>query len=949
MTLEAATSDWLYRFTYGGIPLPVSPPDPSQDPKQAKAKALADQLQLAQAREWSQEQALKQALLAKAFKVVEAAKEEMRKAFDLQVTTREDDGSEQVQDVRDEKGRQERAFDTAEAPKAISVTGKTDKSLTATDATKAMSILVGESDELGAVMVDRSYADEKTGTIKTKPAKLFTDDEIMDELYTPLVRDLVLPETFVPDKFSATQKMIDSTNDYYIKDCKAKGKPMGFGGADLAKAGIQVGATIATTILGAQAPVAQGQEALATSGNMTKTDVAHWTDITNGIAAGLTAIVDVVDQVDDFRNSGDFSQPGFDKVIGSLANTIGFSVAGATGDKSLGTLISASIMGAKEIGDMGITIANWRKTGGDFPWDATIGSIGNIITASITAASSKEKDRETKDREGEAAAIIGGTFATIAAGAKGKVIQSAMKGDWTGVFTVIATAADNTAKAVPVAVVWTPSIDAQADEAKKQGLMKAVADMSSAIDSTGKAVNTLTLDGLTTALNKLGIEAPKTERAHNQDEIDALYEEKQKEVEAKAAEAEKAEVANIQKSLDKERQDYKDSLKCLGSDSPTEAEYKSIAKLIAQLEHDKLIFDGLMAMFGGASALGSATGAALSVAAEVAAPLKMAGQLIKYIGNLKAAADRLSAWLDWREGQKDAESAVSHYATAIDNFAKNQGSQFTHYTVQAVANAIQMLLAAGEMSPYAPAFKIAGASVALAAAVEDAVYKFYKAMELRTAWKLTKESIDPKNKGNRKMALLARAINPTLAKYTIAYGALIAEDPIAITAMNRVGLDRETLTRAGDKVADVKKYLETLYVDDGVVLGTMDAAPSKTKVPDPALTTRAWSVSHLLWSEKEGLVTANPTIIMANLVMADTLERKTRKKLEEEELDDLDAALKKLQQGFLSFDPQTDAGTPVKSAKDTALAYAELAENSLTLLRMERAAGVYRKQEEPVS
>ena len=147
----------------------------------------------------------------------------------------------------------------------------------------------------------------------------------------------------------------------------------------------------------------------------------------------------------------------------------------------------------------------------------------------------------------------------------------------------------------------------------------------------------------------------------------------------------------------------------------------------------------------------------------------------------------------------------------------------------------------------------------------------------------------------------------------------------------------------------VKKYLETLYVDDGVVLGTMDAAPSKTKVPDPALTTRAWSVSHLLWSEKEGLVTANPTIIMANLVMADTLERKTRKKLEEEELDDLDAALKKLQQGFLSFDPQTDAGTPVKSAKDTALAYAELAENSLTLLRMERAAGVYRKQEEPVS
>ena len=36
--------------------------------------------------------------------------------------------------------------------------------------------------------------------------------------------------------------------------------------------------------------------------------------------------------------------------------------------------------------------------------------------------------------------------------------------------------------------------------------------------------------------------------------------------------------------------------------------------------------------------------------------LKAAGQLLKYCVNLKAAADRCEAWLNWREGRKDAEA-----------------------------------------------------------------------------------------------------------------------------------------------------------------------------------------------------------------------------------------------------------------------------------------------------
>ena len=85
----------------------------------------------------------------------------------------------------------------------------------------------------------------------------------------------------------------------------------------------------------------------------------------------------------------------------------------------------------------------------------------------------------------------------------------------------------------------------------------------------------------------------------------------------------------------------------------------------------------------------------------------------------------------------------------------------------------------------------------VAASAEDTVFKFYKQRTLHRAWEKTKKSLE--NPQNRKLALIAREMNPTLAKYTIAYGALIEGNATAMTALNRIGLDRETLARANDK------------------------------------------------------------------------------------------------------------------------------------------------------
>ena len=48
--------------------------------------------------------------------------------------------------------------------------------------------------------------------------KGFEESEITKELYTPLVQQQVLPETFVPNAYSEVQKMIATTNKMYMKE-----------------------------------------------------------------------------------------------------------------------------------------------------------------------------------------------------------------------------------------------------------------------------------------------------------------------------------------------------------------------------------------------------------------------------------------------------------------------------------------------------------------------------------------------------------------------------------------------------------------------------------------------------------------------------------------------------------------------------------------------------------
>lgn len=941
MPLEKTQAEWLFRFTCGGIPLPQPvPPQGGQppDPNAQRRESQTALLEVLRAREWAEEKALKAVLLAKAFAVIDQHKEQMRKNFDLQVQTFDDEqekakgekGKKTTQDVRDEKGRQERAYDAKESTRVDTVGNKVDSKLTATDATQSMAILVEQKNRLESQMTPRSHLVDKTWDIVQKSERLFDDAEIMNELYTPLVRDLVVPETFVPDKFSATQKMIDGSDDYYIKECKSKGKPMPTGGAALAKGLVNVSSQIVTTVLGG----------VGSAGTMTKEMAARATDITNGIAATLGFVVDAVDQIDDLRKTGDFSSAGYQTVMNGLALGLGKIVAGSTGNMGLGLVITDSISGAVSLSAIAGEIAVWKKKGGEFPIEALFTLVGDTLAKGLSAASDQTSDTAKDANGNEVKTMMSTQFAQASQAATqiyavaGRAAKADLAGDikagkWGSVFDFIKSSAADVVKQLPAQIKLDETFNAQGDY-KDQ--LRVLTNMD--VTSTG-------VEKMTGGANKLlgqvkGPEVPKTPEEKRMAEIEERFKAKQKELDQKAVADAKEEIAAIEKQMAAEKKAYTDSLLCLGSKEPNEAEFKSIAKLVEQLERDRAIWDGLTALFGGG--IGGATGlaVAMGVAAEVAAPLKAAGQLVKYCVNLKAAADRCAAWLDWREGRKDAESAVSPYATSIDNFCRNQGQQFTHYSIQAAANAIQALLACGEMSPLAPAFKAAGGGVAAAAAAEDLLYQFYKKQALARAWKTTKEALDPKNRGNRKMALLARQVNPTLAKYTVAYGALVEQSPIAITMCNRIGIDRETLARSSDKVSDLKGYLEKLYPDDGTVVGVLDVEPGKTKVPTVALTSKAWALTYLVWSEQKDLATPNPPVIVANLAIVESLT--AEKDLDEAGIERLEMALVKLASGFASFEPKSKFGAPIEDLRPVVVAYAELAEARAMAVRMEAGA-----------
>lgn len=120
-------------------------------------------------------------------------------------------------------------------------------------------------------------------------------------------------------------------------------------------------------------------------------------------------------------------------------------------------------------------------------------------------------------------------------------------------------------------------------------------------------------------------------------------------------------------------------------------------------------------------------------------------------------------------------------------------------------------------------------------------------VEMAKAWSMYKKALsEPRDRKNIRQALRQ---NPTLAKYAMAYGAVVDNNPVAQKAMRRCGLNTKTLADANTNANKVVEYLEMIYKEDPILLR---AVPIKREwfPGTPELSLNSWNRFFLMATTK---------------------------------------------------------------------------------------------------
>ena len=165
---------------------------------------------------------------------------------------------------------------------------------------------------------------------------LFEKPDLIDELYTPLVRAQILPETFVEDEFSEVQQMIQATNDPYIKELESAGEHAERNEyLGLAKATIDAAASIATDAIDMNMAIETWG---AKQTDVQKAQVAFEKGVATLVAASMTSSIDLVVNL----SEGEVSKAA-SSTLASMAKSTGFLVEQLTGNKEIGNYVSAGM------------------------------------------------------------------------------------------------------------------------------------------------------------------------------------------------------------------------------------------------------------------------------------------------------------------------------------------------------------------------------------------------------------------------------------------------------------------------------------------------------------------------------------------------------------------------------------------------------------------------------
>lgn len=633
---------------------------------------------------------------------------------------------------------------------------------------------------------------------------IFTTKEIIQEVWTPLVQKKIVPDTFLDSKRSEIQQMINATNAQYIKELSVISEET----LNKDKLGLvkdQVSAL--------------GDLAKGTVGVLYNVEVLEGADkglgeaITDLAVAGVTSGIDACEQL----HEGDVKL-ALQLVFRDMASAVGGIIKNGTGNEAAAKYVEICMKGAASVLDVdpnkplseniGVGLRNALMTGLDFAETATdqssdenkaldyiiqgfqtsIGT-GAALAKAIKYANSNPQPVNWKDVM--ACALDGLIAATdISLGIKKTQVMHQNEAE----------IEKNKKEAEERVETLTSELEGNVDDARKDQIKAEIADLKkyNVVDHNSRDENNRTNAQNLTDLGDDNDEIGAMEISISDEEMTAAFALMKKGDQKLAEEM----VAKLDEQLEREEAAFLDRLDLLQNMedlSGDEAEMKTIAKLIKDLEQDR-------ALWAQVETLASKGTELAKLCLEALGPGPVLVQLSKAI---VLAWKRATHLRDWEKSFDEATVIPNPYASSIENFLNNQKDLVTETRLEAGILLVKLIGEVMAVTPLVGAGKAVSAGADMAMAVKKSLYSVYKYNLLQEAWRETKIALE--NPHFRRQNLYVRKLNPTLAKYTIAFGAIEAKDPIARSAMNRIGLTDEMLEERDTKAGDVKKYLELRY------------------------------------------------------------------------------------------------------------------------------------------
>jgi hypothetical protein len=709
---------------------------------------------------------------------------------------------------------------------------------------------------------------------KSEDDLLFSPDDLMNEIWTPLVREGIIPDSLVPLAMSQFEKLWAGANELYRKQLKkftqtqqdkkyqTLEKILDYGG-ELAN----VGGDVATGVLACMGAAKQTKDTVSLAFKVAK----------NGFTLGTSLLAKNMEKASD-------------AVAGILAS----SVQLGTGNKDMAAMIGNIYKAAA-------TPALAAKHLAASPPDvnAAFACFGKGVCAGFTCF-------DNSSTNGEWARIGEGVQSGLLTCQQIALITIELKKpkpDMKKVIGFVSAAVEQCVK------VGLKNAAIEANKTKTDPLNKELDEVKKALKKTD--LSEKEKNDLTEKQNKLQHEIDLwTPDADEPGKVGAALKgiidnvanrlqdkDKKAEIEKKAAEKAKEagqeELENVRQQLDKQMK----ALFADADDKTNEAleELYSIEHLIAQIEADRATFE-LVKMV-----IDTTAGVVSQFVPMLGGPLKAKD----FAMNVVAAVMRARELKKWKGYINDAKKAVSPTASAFVAEVSEIEAQLTNEILDAAFNLAQACTASAAIA--FPA--VDGATKVLAAAqtIKTFIYtKVYKPAKLKSAWNKYKAALKQPN--NLTLKRKAMKKNPTLAKYAIAYGALEMNDPFAKQALRDCGLTDEVLMHKDTNAEKVYEYLKLKMNEDIVVEGVLNEFVPKAGQP---LALKTWNKNKEVAASKHDWKNQGTANIEMALIALEDAEAAAAKNVDSVKLlEKCIVATGNLQVVLSQYKPVTTTGKP---------------------------------------